>query len=78
VPTCTKCRWGFHNTCTYVVLLIQILIKNLKIDMLRVVLDWQNIYKIVLDKAFFLILWRFYFFGFYVEKFEKKNGPSQR
>jgi hypothetical protein len=28
--------------------------------MLHVVFDWQNIYKIVLEKAFFFILWRFY------------------
>jgi hypothetical protein len=40
--------------------------------MLHVVLDWQKTYKIVLEKAFFFFLWRFYlFFGFSVEKFEK-------
>jgi hypothetical protein len=37
--------------------------------MLHVVLGWQ---KIVLEKAFFLILWRFYiFFISFVENFEK-------
>jgi hypothetical protein len=28
--------------------------------MLHVDFDWQKIYKIVLEKAFFFILWRFY------------------
>jgi hypothetical protein len=37
----------------------------LKIDMLHGVLDWQKLYKIVLEKAFFFILWRFYLFWFF-------------
>ncbi len=36
--------------------------KILKIAELHVVLDWQKIYKIVLEKTFFFTLWRFYFF----------------
>jgi hypothetical protein len=39
-----------------------ILTKNWKIAMLHVVLYWQKIYKIVLEKAFFFILWLFYLF----------------
>jgi hypothetical protein len=31
----------------------------LKIAMLQVVLDWQKIYKAVLEKAFFFVFWRF-------------------
>jgi hypothetical protein len=34
----------------------------LKIAMLQVVLDWQKIYKAVLEKAFFFIFWRFKLF----------------
>jgi hypothetical protein len=49
-----------------------ILSKFFKIAMLHVVLDWQKIYKIVLEKAFIFILCCFYlFFSAYVEKFEK-------
>jgi hypothetical protein len=44
--------------------------------MLHVVLDWQKIYKTVLNKAVFFIWWRFYFFGFYVKNV--KNGPPER
>jgi hypothetical protein len=36
------------------------LTKFLKIAMLHVVLDWQQTYKTVLEKAFFLSFWRFY------------------
>jgi hypothetical protein len=44
----------------------------MKIEMLHLVLDRQNIYKIVLEKAFFFILWRFYpFLVTSVKKFEK-------
>jgi hypothetical protein len=46
-------------------------------DFDNVVLDWQNIYKIVLEKAFFIILWRFYLFLVLVLK-NLKNGPSER
>jgi hypothetical protein len=53
------------------------LTKVLKTAMLHVVLDWQNIYKIVLEKAFFFILWRFYLFLVLVLK-NLKNGPSER
>ncbi len=46
--------------------------KFFEIAMLHVVLDWQNIYKIVREKAFIFILCRFYlFFSAHVEKFEK-------
>jgi hypothetical protein len=44
--------------------------------MLHVVLDWQKIYKIVLEKAFFFILWRFYLFLVFLLK-NLKNGPSE-
>jgi hypothetical protein len=36
----------------------------------------DTVYKIVLDRAFFLICGVSIFFGFSVEKFEK-NGPSE-
>ena len=54
-----------------------ILTKFLKIAMLRVVLDWQKIYKTVLEKAFFFSFWRFYLFLVLVSK-NVKNGPSER
>ncbi len=53
-----------------------ILTKFLKIAMLNVVLDWQKIYEIVLEKAFFLILGRFYLFLVLLSKL--KNGPAER
>jgi hypothetical protein len=34
--------------------------KILKIAMLHIVLNWQKIYKIILEKKFFFIFWRFY------------------
>jgi hypothetical protein len=54
-----------------------ILTKFLKIAMLHVVLDWQKTYKIVSEKAFFFILWCFYFF--LVPAWTNlKNDPSER
>jgi hypothetical protein len=50
-----------------------ILTKFLKIAMLQVVLDWQKIYKAMLEKALFFTFWPFcLFFGSCVEKFEKR------
>ncbi len=47
-----------------------ILTKFLKIALLRVVLEWQKIYKTILEKAFFLFFWFFLsLFGFCVDKF---------
>jgi hypothetical protein len=54
-----------------------ILTKFLKTTMLHVVLDWRKIYKIVLEKAFFFTLWRFYLFIALVMK-NLKNDPSDR
>ncbi len=54
-----------------------ILTKFLKIDLLHVVFDWQNIYKTILEKAFFLIFWCFYLFSAFV-LINFKNGPSER
>ncbi len=49
----------------------------LKIAMLYVVLDWQKISKIVLEKAFFFIVWHFYLFLVLVSK-NLINDPSER
>jgi hypothetical protein len=54
-----------------------ILTKFLKIAMLHVVLDWQKIYKTILEKALFFILWRFYLFWVFVLQ-NFTNGPSER
>ncbi len=43
-----------------------ILTKFLKIALLRVVLDWQKIYKTILEKAFFFNLWCYYLFSAFV------------
>jgi hypothetical protein len=54
-----------------------ILTKCLQIALLHVVLDWQKIYKSILEKAFFLIFWCFYLFlAFVLINF--KIGPSKR
>jgi hypothetical protein len=45
--------------------------------MLHVVLDWQKIYKTVLEKAFFFSFWHFYLFLVPVSK-NLKNSPSER
>jgi hypothetical protein len=45
--------------------------------MLRVLLDWEKIYKIVLEKALVFILWCFYLFLVLLWK-NFKNGPSER
>jgi hypothetical protein len=59
-----------------------ILTKFLKIYMLHVVFKWQKIYKIVFEKAFFFILWRFYLFLVLQLKnlpyFKQKNFTSQK
>jgi hypothetical protein len=44
------------------------------IVMLHVVLDWQKVYKSILEKAFFFILCRFYLFLVLVLK-NLENGP---
>jgi hypothetical protein len=54
-----------------------ILTKFSKFAMLHVVLNRQKIYKTILEKAFFFIVWRFYlFFVFVLVNF--KIGPSER
>ncbi len=54
-----------------------ILTKLWKISMLHVVLDWQQIYKTVLKKAFILVFWRFHLYLVLVSK-NLKNSPSER
>ncbi len=54
-----------------------ILTKFLKIALLHVVLDWQKIYKTILEKAFFFIFWCFYLFSAFV-LINFKIGPSER
>jgi hypothetical protein len=54
-----------------------ILTKFLKIALLHVVLDWQNIYKTILEKAFFFIFWYFYLFSAFV-LINFKIGPSEK
>jgi hypothetical protein len=49
----------------------------LKIPVLYVVLDWQEIYKTVIEKAFVFILLHFYLFLVLLLK-NLKNGPSER
>jgi hypothetical protein len=44
--------------------------------MLHVVLDWQEISKTILEKAFFFIFWRFYLFSVFV-LINFKIGPSE-
>ncbi len=53
-----------------------ILTKLLKIAMHHVLLDRQKIYKIVLVKVFFFILWHFYFLGLVSKKL--KNNFSEQ
>jgi hypothetical protein len=54
-----------------------ILTKFLKIALLHVVLEWQKIYKTILEKEFFFIFWCFYLFlAFVLINF--KIGPSER
>jgi hypothetical protein len=53
-----------------------ILTKILKIAMLLAVLDWQKIYKTVLEKAFSFILWCSVFLVLVSKNLE--NGPSER
>jgi hypothetical protein len=48
-----------------------------KLSMLHVVLDWQKIYKIVLEKDIFLYFVAFLSFLFFVWK-NLKNGSSER
>jgi hypothetical protein len=54
-----------------------ILTKFLKIAMLQVVLDWQKIYKAMLEKALSLLFGLSVFFLVLVSK-NLKNGPSER
>ncbi len=54
-----------------------ILTKILKIALLHVVLDWQKIYKTILEKVFFLIFWCFYLFSAFM-LINFKIGPSER
>jgi hypothetical protein len=54
-----------------------ILTKFLEIALLHVVLEWQKICNTILEKAFFLIFWRFYLFSAFV-LLNFKIGPSER
>jgi hypothetical protein len=54
-----------------------ILTKFLKIALLHVVLEWQKIYKTILEKAFILFFWCFYLFSAFV-LINFKIGPSER
>jgi hypothetical protein len=54
-----------------------ILTKFFKIALLHEVLNWQKIYKTILEKAFFFIFWCFYLFSAFVLT-NFKIGPSER